>query len=66
MHRLDELWGSAGPSSFGEALIIADQLGLLFTDSVDEFAAGLRQGVEVDPQLPLRSETGSREVYSGH
>ena len=57
MHRLNELWGSGGPSSFGEALIIADRLGLLFTDSVDEFAAGLRQGVQVDPQLPLRSET---------
>jgi DNA-binding transcriptional ArsR family regulator len=57
VHRLNELWGPGGPSSFGEALVIADQLGVLFTESVDEFAAALRQGAAVDPQLRLRSET---------
>ncbi len=57
VHRLNELWGPGGPSCFGEALVIAEQLGVVFTESMDEFAAALRQGAEVDAGLPLRSET---------
>jgi len=55
--RLREIWGRGGPSCFGEALIIAEKQGVLFTPSIDELLAALREGTQIKADLPLASET---------
>jgi DNA-binding transcriptional ArsR family regulator len=55
--RLREIWGRGGPSCFGEALIIAEKQGVLFTPSIDDFQAALREATQISADLPLASET---------
>src|SRR5437773_8985043 len=40
--RLRAVWTDDGPSCFGEALIIAEKQGVLFTPAIDDLVAGLR------------------------